>query len=347
MDNYHAVVEQMEAFGVQWRRGGRDLPLQVDTPKRKTCGQGGKWWYWLRTFRPDAGGCYIVGRFGSYKTGDSQKVEVDWAPLSQAEKARLRAERAAAEARQREERARESALAAMSAAELWRTASPTGTSAYLRRKLVDGEACRYLPDGSLVIPLLRYDLPRDQALRAVQRIYPGPRTHWRTGEPLPDKTFTKGFDKPGCCLRLGHVVVGEPLLICEGYATGLSIRMALQRKLPVFVALDAGNLQPVAELLRTLHPHSPILICADDDWRTTDHAGRPYNPGRDKAWRTCKALPHTHLVYPIFGPGRGDKDTDFNDLHAREGLGAVRRQLLGPLRWFGHVMEETLTHAAG
>ena len=53
MDNYAEVVHQMEAFGVEFLP--KDLPLQIDAPKRRGCGRKGKWWYWLRTFRPDAG----------------------------------------------------------------------------------------------------------------------------------------------------------------------------------------------------------------------------------------------------------------------------------------------------
>jgi putative DNA primase/helicase len=78
MENYDSVLHQMEAFGVEFLP--RDLPLVIPTPKRKTCGRKGKWWYWLQEFRRRDGRCYIVGKFGTYKHGGSdQKVEVDWA----------------------------------------------------------------------------------------------------------------------------------------------------------------------------------------------------------------------------------------------------------------------------
>lgn len=326
MDNYHSVIEQMEAFGVQFVQA-KDLPLRVDTPRKRTCGLKGKWWYRLYTFRPTAGGEYVVGSFGSYKTGEWAKVEVDWAPLSAAEKARLQAERAAAAERARKQRAEEAEEAALGAAALWRKGATEGRSAYLERKLVVGESCRYMPDGSILVPLLRYDLPREQALRGVQRIWPGERVHRATGEALPSKTFTRAFDKPGCAVRLGLVVAGEPLLVCEGYATGLSIRMALERRLPVFVALDAGNLAAVVGIVRALHPQCPVVICADDDWKTRNHAGKPDNVGRRKAGEVARLHEGVSVVYPSFGPDRQPGDTDFNDLHARSGLGAVRRQL--------------------
>jgi len=326
MDNYQAVLHQMEAFGIALREG-KDLPLRIDTPRKRTCGQGGKYWYRLYTWRPDAGGCYITGSFGSYKSGQWEKVELDLAPLSEAERTRRQQQRDAAAQRAAQARAAEVAEAALTAAELWRRGAQQGTSAYLTRKGVEGEACRYMPDGSILVPLLRYDLPRADALRGLQRIYGGPRKCRRTGEALPEKTFTKGFDKPGAALRLGLVVAGEPILVCEGYATGLSLRMALGRRLPVFVALDAGNLAAVVAMLQKVWPGHLVLVCADDDWQTKDHRGRPDNVGRRKAAEVAKAYPNVWVVYPAFGAKRGAKDTDFNDLHRLQGLPAVARQL--------------------
>lgn len=320
MQNYDSVVHQMEAFGIEFK--ANDLPLTVPTPKRKTCGVKGKYWYWLQIFRPRAGGEYIVGKFGTYRHGGSeQKVEVDWAPLSEAEKKRLADERKAAEQRAMQAKAEAAELAAMDAAQLWARASREGHSPYLERKGVQGEACRFLPDGTLVIPLLRYDRPRAEALRAVQRI-----------QPDGFKLFTKGFAKTGCALRLGRV---EPdtwlVLICEGYATGLSIRMATERRFPVYVALDAYNLQWAVGILRDLHPQQRLLICADDDWLSEDHEGK--NPGRRRARLAAKTTPACDIVWPVFEVAtRQPTDTDYNDLHLRQGLDAVSRQLGAVIR---------------
>lgn len=300
------VVDQMLAMGLDAPTQPLDLSgkLYRFGPKKRC-------WYKLNEFRTPAGRYVISGAYGDWKHGVSERVRHDSASFTQAERESFAAQRAVREAAERQARSAESARAAMTAAELWRDGSPAGSSAYLTRKLVDGEACRFLQDGSLLVPLLRYDLPREQALRAVQRIWPD-----------GTKRFTKGFEKPGCCLRLGVVGVGDPLLIAEGYATALTLRMATDRRLAVFVALDAGNLQPVARLLRTLYPNNPLVLCADDDHKT---AG---NPGRAKAWTAARAVPKAMVTYPIFRPAMRDpKHTDFNDLHAAEGLGMVRRQL--------------------
>ena len=308
------VVGQMIAAGLE----PPPMPLDL-TGRVRRFGPKKTHWYRLREVRTDGGSFVVVGSFGNWRGQERHRVEVDWQGISEAERAELEARRQAQAAAAQRERAEAAALAAMGAAEIWSRASREGTSPYLQRKGVEPEACRFLPGGVLVVPLLRYDLPREQALRAVQRIWPD-----------GTKRFSKGFEKPGVCLRLGHVVVGEPILVCEGYATGLTLRMAVDRRLPVFVALDAGNLLPVVQLLRGLHEGCRLLICADDDWRT---AG---NPGREKAHKAARTVSDTAYTWPVFRPhNRGPKDTDFNDLHAREGLHVVRRQLRHVLPMLG------------
>ena len=316
------VVQQMLAAGLE----APPLPLDV-SGKVQRFGPKKNQWYRLRETRTDAGTFVVVGSFGDWRGQERHRVEVDWKGIGEEERAALQARRQAQAQADAEARAQAAAAASMTAAQLWAAASRQGHSPYLQRKAVQAEACRYLRDGSIVVPLLRYDMPREQALRGVQTI-----------RPDGTKRFTRGFDKPGACLRLGHVVVAQPILVCEGYATGLTLRMALERRLPVVVALDAGNLQPVAERMRALHPQCPLLICADDDWRTEG------NPGRMKAHKLARAVAHCAYTWPVFRPGnRGEKDTDFNDLHVRDGLAAVRRQLRHVLPLLGF---EALEHAA-
>jgi phage/plasmid primase-like uncharacterized protein len=99
----------------------------------------------------------------------------------------------------------------------------------------------------------------------------------------------------------------------------------------VFVALDAGNLAHVVPLLRALYPRTRILILADDDWKTRDPGTMELtNPGRTAARKVAKLVDGCDFVVPIFDAAtRAPKDTDFNDLHIRQGLDAVRRQLAG------------------
>lgn len=305
---------------------GEDPPELVADGRRHYFGRKKKSWYRLREMTTRGGSRVVVGGFGNYKHGIDERVDVDWKGISAEERQHLQAQREATAAREAAERQRRAAWAKMTAAELWRAASPTGTSAYLQRKGLEGEACRYLPDGSIVIPLLRYDLPKADALQACQRIFPQQLRDARTGEPDGDKRYTAGFQKDRCALRLGMVVVGEPILVCEGYATGLTIRMATGRRLPVFVALDAHNLVLVCQMLLELFPKAWLLVCADDDWQTEG------NPGRAAAKKAAKQMGRCDIVWPVFPPGRrGKKDTDFNDLHLKAGLHVVQHQLGGAL----------------
>lgn len=352
MENYEDVVRQMRAYGVVL---DRDLPLVVPTVKRRTCGPKKKCWYYTQEFRRADGRRFVVGAFGSYSPklatelglpGGHVKIEVDWKGLSEEEQERMRVEREAAAAAAAEAKAEAARMAAMSAGELWALMARDGRSEYLQRKGVQAESCRYvarlmrlarrdprdtpfvLPPGTLVLPLIRYDYSREEALRGLQFV-----------KPDGFKIFTEGFGKTGCAIRLGTVDAStRVVLICEGYATGLSIRMAIGHRWPVYVALDAYNLAAVVEILRKLHPDQRLLICADDDWKSKDHEGT--NPGRRKAWKVAKATSGCDIVWPAFDVStRQEKDTDFNDLHHRQGIESVERQLLRVLTAIERGME--------
>jgi putative DNA primase/helicase len=341
-DNYAEVVQQLDALltaeGRTWKTPTEKDSLRVDG-RRHGFGKRGTCWYRLHTFAPrNSSRTIIVGAFGSWKSGKVFKVEWDRDSLSKESLEAYRHQQQQAREQARREAEEAAALAAMTAGELWGRAVRVGHSQYLERKGLEPEACRflaekmvlgrrdpndkpiYLPAGTLVLPLIRYDLPREEALRGLQFI-----------KPDGGKVFTEGFAKSGCAIRLGTVddTTGV-ILVCEGYATGLSIRLATGRRWPVFVALDAYNLQWVVEILRALYPPAHLLICADDDWKTKDHDGA--NPGRRKAWKVAKTTPGCEIVWPVFDPARRQlKDTDFNDLHLRQGLPAVERQLVGVL----------------
>lgn len=208
----------------------------------------------------------------------------------------------------------------------WRASATSGQSAYAQRKGIDSpESVRYISPaqgGGLVVPMVRYDLPKDQALKGLQFI-----------SDDGSKKFTYGMEKPGSACRLGTVEEGAAIFICEGYATGMSLRMALERQWAVYVAFDAYNLPVVCEAVHKANPNSALVICADDDY-LTQVSGRAHNVGRIQAQIALDAVMDAGAklvcrTYPIFSPKtpRGAKDTDFNDLARLEGLAVVRKQL--------------------
>lgn len=117
----------------------------------------------------------------------------------------------------------------------------------------------------------------------------------------------------GCYYSFG----GKPadtLLVCEGFATGASLYAVTGY--PVAVAFNAGNLEPVARVLRGKLPGIRIIVCADDD--KFKESG---NTGLIKA-KAASAAVGGLLAVPVFQSDDG-QPTDFNDLHAREGSQAV------------------------
>lgn len=127
------------------------------------------------------------------------------------------------------------------------------------------------------------------------------------------KRFIPGGRVQGCFFLIG--VPEGVLVVCEGFATGASIHEATGYA--VACAMSASNLKPVAEALSKKYPKLPIILAADDDHMTTG------NPGITNASEAAKAI-GGYLAKPDFGEGRGEKDTDFNDLHKLAGLGAVK-----------------------
>ncbi|MCB1767740.1 MAG: toprim domain-containing protein, partial [Candidatus Competibacteraceae bacterium] len=119
-----------------------------------------------------------------------------------------------------------------------------------------------------------------------------------------DKDFLKGGSKKGAFFGIGDLEASPVILIAEGYATAATLHAATGHA--AVMAMDAGNLKPVAQAIRALYPDKTIVICADND-RKTDG-----NPGLTKATDAAQAV-NARLAVPEFAEGEDDK-TDFNDL---------------------------------
>ncbi len=164
---------------------------------------------------------------------------------------------------------------------------------------------------TLLVPVFNMD----NELRGTQKIHVN-------GE----KYFEKGMEKKACF----HVVGGSAgkipkdnvlneIILCEGYATGVSLHLATQK--PVAVAFDAGNLEHVAKKFREKFPKAKITICADND-HTKSH-----NIGVEKAKQAAVAV-GGHVRIPLFNKEELAKGlTDFNDLHRSRGLKSVKQQI--------------------
>lgn len=179
------------------------------------------------------------------------------------------------------------------AAERWNNASMTGQSDYLTRKQVIPFTARF--DGNnLLIPIIAL-IDNQQVIRNIQTIA-------NDGS----KMFMTGGQVKGCYCPIGmDAQFASPavILICEGWATGVSIYLAINQSIPVFVAFNAGNLLDVGQLVRQRYPNARILFCADDDTATAtqmrqadiDKGKKPKdlidcNAGISKASEAAKAI---------------------------------------------------------
>jgi putative DNA primase/helicase len=193
--------------------------------------------------------------------------------------------------------ARERAECAERAAKMWEQAHETSHH-YGVRKQVGTEGTRVL-NGELLIPL---------------RHGPGPIVGLQRIMADGEKKFLKGTPISGAYTVLGKPTKTGPVVICEGWATGMSIRAATGYC--IVVAFNAGNLTNVAKKIRAALPEAEIIIAADDDAFTDG------NPGVKAASEAAREI-RASFAMPIWA-GERDKDTDFNDLHAADGLDAVK-----------------------
>ena len=134
------------------------------------------------------------------------------------------------------------------------------------------------------------------------------------------KKFLAGTAKKGAFFPIGGKNEKQPLVLCEGLATGLSLHECTN--LPVLVAFDAGNLLPVAEMARRLYPDRSIILAADYDDPTKKYPA-PGGTGVGLATAAALAVDGSLAV-----PRHEGRKVDWNDLHAKMGPGEVRTQLM-------------------
>lgn len=106
--------------------------------------------------------------------------------------------------------------------------------------------------------------------------------------------------------------------ICEGWATGCSVREATGDR--VIVSADAGNLLPVIENVRRAFPSWDLVVAADND-----RYKKKGNTGMAKAIHILN-----ELGIPFVAPDFGDHEqlTDWNDFAASRGTEKTREVML-------------------
>jgi putative DNA primase/helicase len=252
-----------------------------------------------------------AGAFGCWRTD----MSVTWKSskpqqFTEAEREQYRERMQRLEKQRAREREEATDYAAVTAAQMWNEAV-VADHPYLERKQITCLGARVLGD-MLLVPMKH----SAKELVGLQRIWPD-----------GTKRFIKGSPLAGAYCTIGTPTKDGTVVICEGYATGVSIHLATNYC--VVVAFNSGNLAEVSQKIRRALPSARMIIAGDDDAftvRPPNHAqaGQPWNPGIEAASAT--GFP---VYLPVWYGGR-DTGTDFNDLHVAEGLKAVRACFKSP-----------------
>ncbi|EGT0652873.1 DUF927 domain-containing protein [Citrobacter freundii] len=171
-----------------------------------------------------------------------------------------------------------------------------GESEYLIAKGLSGFTFPILTDGSILLPLV------DES---------GVVTAAQTITPQGEKRLLTGSTKRGAYHAVNAPESPQSVLIAEGLATALSVHLMRPDALTV-AAIDAGNLLPVAEVMRRKLPDAEIIIAADNDHHED---GQP-NTGREAAEKAALSVAGSVSLPPT------SNKADWNDYHQQNGLEA-------------------------
>ncbi len=168
-----------------------------------------------------------------------------------------------------------------------------GEPAYLAGKGLPGFTYPILPDGTLLLVLVN-EYGEDAAAQTITA----------KGE----KRLLTGSVKKGSYHVINPAHSPEMVIIGEGLATVLSVHMMRPDALAV-VAIDAGNLQPVAQVMRRKYPQAQIVIAADNDIKPDEP-----NTGKESAEKAAATITGLVALPP------GDHKADWNDYLQQHGL---------------------------
>lgn len=258
-----------------------------------------------------------AGNIVNYKSGNEP---VKWvssaAERNPAEIERSKAEAAARKAQMEENlKAQYKQVAKRAYAMVQGADTASGDHVYLQRKQVGGETLKQDIHNNLLMPMAT----AKGFIENVQVITPD-----------GSKRFLKDGRKTG----LMHMIPGTkkgPILIAEGFATGKSLNMATGYQ--TAIAMDSGNLAPVAEALKKAFPDRPLIIAADDDHRVEARQG--INPGIKGAERAAARV-EAAVIKPNLSPAEKQAGlTDYNDLHVARGIDSLAKTVKQQIKELG------------
>ncbi|EPE1528230.1 TPA: DUF927 domain-containing protein [Citrobacter freundii] len=182
-----------------------------------------------------------------------------------------------------------------------------GKVAALAAKASPGQSA-YLASKGLQCPFLMLS---DGALLLVLKNGAGATTGAQVIKPDGSKRLVAGTVKKGSFCVVNSGEAPETVIIAEGLATALSVQQ-FRPDATIIAAIDAGNLLPVAQVMRQRYPNAQIIIAADNDIKP----GEP-NTGKAAAEKAAKAVTG-RVALP-----QSEEKADWNDFHQQHGLEAA------------------------
>lgn len=255
--------------------------------------------------------CVYEATFGDWVTGERHEWKEDSATsnMTPEQLAELTAKRKAAAEKDAKEKLWRQEQAAKDANRLYNSALKGAASHpyVVKKKIRPGDHAKTLGDKLCLPAWVKHEITSIQLIAADGA-----------------KKFLSGgrLDMAYTIWREGPHTFGPTLYMCEGYATGASVGMALD--VPVLVCFNTSNMVKIAGALEAVtgFGFKKVVICADNDGKTKG------NPGV-KAARQAQALLEKAGIKAEIRTPRCDAGVamDWNDVHVAHGLDFVRREL--------------------
>lgn len=138
-----------------------------------------------------------------------------------------------------------------------------------------------------------------------------------------DRKIEYSARKKGCFYTQIPLDKQDEFLICEGFATAMTIQKALNK--PTIMAIDAGNLNSVVENIKKAFPHKQITIFADNDLKSEIQGKN--NIGLNAAKEIQTKYPNIRIIIPEISKIEAENGmSDFNDIYTKKGLNEIKRQ---------------------
>lgn len=182
-------------------------------------------------------------------------------------------------------------------------------SKYLIAKGLNGFTFPVMSDGALLL-----------ALSGIS----GTVTAAQTITPAGVKMLVAGSAKRGAYHVVNIQEKPQSIILAEGLATALTAHL-MRPDAMIVAAIDAGNLLPVAQVMRQQHPQAKIIIAADNDHHGGGTETGATNTGKIAAENAALSVAGWVSMPPT------DHKADWNDYHQQSGMKAATDAFNGSL----------------